>query len=31
MQEKDDIGCTIKIRIPDMVFEAYEEYGVKFL
>jgi hypothetical protein len=27
----DDIECTIKIRIPDMVFEAYDEFGVKIL
>ena len=28
-QEGDDIECTIKIRIPEMVFEAIDEYGVK--
>ena len=30
-QGGDDIKCTIKIRIPDMVFEAYDEFGVKIL
>lgn len=30
-QEGDNIECTIKIRIPDMVFEAYDEFGVKIL
>ena len=28
-QEGDDIVCIIKIRIPDMVLEAIDEYGVK--
>ena len=28
-QEGDDIECTIKIRIPEMVFEAIDEFGVK--
>lgn len=30
-QEGDDIECTIKIRIRDMVFEAFDEYGIKIL
>ena len=30
-QEGDDIECTIKIRIPEMVFEAFDEYGIKIL
>ena len=28
-QEGDDIECTIKIRISEMVFEAIDEFGVK--
>jgi hypothetical protein len=30
-QNGDDIQCTIKIRIPDMIFEAYDDFGVKIL
>ena len=30
-QEGDDIECTIKIIIPDMLFEAIDEYGIKIL
>jgi hypothetical protein len=30
LEEKgDDVACSIKIKIPDMVFEAIDEYGVK--
>jgi hypothetical protein len=28
-QEGDDVECTIKIIIPDMVLEAIDEFGVK--
>lgn len=28
-QQVDDIECTIKITIPDMVLEAIDEFGVK--
>lgn len=29
LEEKgDDIECTIRIRIPDMVFEAENEFGI---
>jgi hypothetical protein len=28
-QEGDDVKCTIKIKIPDMVLEAINEFGVK--
>lgn len=27
--EGDDIVCTIRITIPDMVFEAVDEFGVR--
>ena len=30
LEEKgDEVACYIKIKIPDMVFEAIDEYGVK--
>ena len=30
LEEKgDDVACSIKIIIPDMVFEAIDEYEVK--
>ena len=28
-QDGDDVKCTIKIIIPDMVLEAIDEFGVK--
>jgi hypothetical protein len=28
-QKGDDIECTIKTRIPDMILEAIDEYGEK--
>ena len=28
-QKGDDVACSIKIIIPDMVFEAIDEFGVK--
>jgi hypothetical protein len=28
-QEGDDVKCTIKIKIPDMVLEVIDENGVK--
>jgi hypothetical protein len=28
-QQGDDVKCTIKIKIPDMVLEAIDEFGVK--
>jgi hypothetical protein len=30
-QEGDDIECTINIRIPEMVLEVIDEYGIKIL
>ena len=30
LEEKgDDVACSIKIIIPDIVFEAIDEFGVK--
>ena len=30
LEEKgDDVACSFKIKIPDIVFEAIDEYGVK--
>ena len=30
-QEGDDIECTINIRIPEIVLEVIDEYGIKIL
>ena len=28
VEKGDDVVCTIKIRIPEMVFEAENEFGI---
>ena len=30
-QEGDDIECTINLRIPEIVLEVIDEYGIKIL
>ncbi len=27
-EKRDDVVCTIRIRIPEMVFEAENEFGI---